>query len=238
LRKPSIELGPQHNPEGSLLYRCGGTLVLVAASVEEGVRSWMQGSGSGWVTAEYAMHPRANPDRQPRDGRRGRIDGRTQEIQRIIARALRSAVALDKLGERTITVDCDVLDADGGTRTASVTGGFVALALALDRLRRRGLVGEGVLREPVAAISVGIVGGTPMLDLCYTEDSAATVDLNVVGTANNGVVEVQGTAEGAPIPRERLDGLIDLAMGGMPQLVEAQKSALGQAGVDVSSLTG
>lgn len=236
IRPPSIELGVQHNPEGSLLYRCGGTLVLVASSVQEGVPDFLRGSGRGWLTAEYAMHPRANPDRGARDSRRGRIDGRTQEIQRLIGRALRSAVALDQLGERTIFVDCDVLDADGGTRTASITGGYVATALACDWLRRRGLVEGGVLRGPVAAISVGLVGGAAMVDLCYQEDSSAQVDLNVVGTPDDSVVEVQGTAEGPPVPRARFEEMLDLAMAAMPELAKAQRETLGRAGVELDRL--
>ncbi|MFW6051495.1 MAG: ribonuclease PH [Myxococcota bacterium] len=235
-RPITIDLGPQRNPEGSVLYRCGGTTVLVAASVQERVPDWMAGKGAGWVTAEYAMHPRANPDRQARDGRRGRVDGRTQEIQRLIGRALRSAVALDKLGERAITVDCDVLDADGGTRTASITGGWVALAIALDGLRRRGLVGSGVLRSEVAAISVGLLGGKPVLDLCYEEDRDAEVDLNVVGTPGGALVEVQGTAEGAPVPRAQVDAMLDVALGAMPVLAEAQRRALAEAKVDIDRL--
>lgn len=231
-----IDLGVQRNPEGSVLYRCGGTTVLVAASVQERVPDWMAGKGAGWVTAEYAMHPRANPGRQGRDGRRGRIDGRTQEIQRLIGRALRSAVALDALGERAITVDCDVLDADGGTRTASITGAWVALAMALDGLRRRGLVGPGVLRAPVAAISVGLLAGRPLLDLCYEEDRDAEVDLNVVGTATGALVEVQGTAEGAPVPRSQVDAMLDMALGAMPALVEAQREALARAEVELDRL--
>lgn len=238
LRPVTITHGMQTNPEGSVLYRCGGTLVLVAASVEDQVPPWLKGQGRGWVTAEYAMHPRANRERQRRDGRKGNIDGRTAEIQRLIARALRAAVRLDKLGERMITVDCDVLDADGGTRTASITGGFVALALALDRLRRSGAVGPGIIREPVAAISVGIVDKRRMLDLAYVEDSKAEVDLNVVATEGGGIVEVQGTAEQAPIPRGEFDALLELALGAMPALVAAQRAAIAEAGADLSKLIG
>lgn len=236
LRKVTIEVGAQRNPEGSVLYRCGGTTVLIAASVQSRVPDWLAGTGQGWVTAEYAMHPRANPDRQGRDGRRGRVDGRSQEIQRLVGRALRSAVDLGRLGERAITVDCDVLDADGGTRTASITGGWVGLALALDGLRRRGLVGPGVLRAPVAAISVGLVQERPLLDLCYEEDRDAEVDLNVVGTPAGDVVEVQGTAEGAPIARASLDAMLDVALGAMPALGELQQRALADAGVELDRL--
>jgi ribonuclease PH len=236
IREVSIEVGFLRNPEGSVLYRCGGTRVLIAASVEEQVPPWMRGKGNGWVTAEYAMHPRANPQRKSRDGRKGPIDGRTQEIQRLIGRALRAAVAMDKLGERQITIDCDVLDADGGTRTASITGGFVALAIALDRLRKQGLVGQGVLRAPIAAISAGLVGGRRLVDLCYEEDSKAEVDLNVVASSGDAIVEVQGTAEGAPVPRADFDGLVDLALFAMPSLRAAQNRALTAAGVALGPL--
>lgn len=236
LRPVSIETSVQRNPEGSVLYRCGGTTVLIAASVSEGVPDWMRDTGRGWLTAEYAMHPRANPERKRRDGRNGRVDGRSSEIQRLIGRALRAAIDFEKLGERMITVDCDVLDADGGTRTASITGAMVALAMALDRLRATGLVQKGVLRGPIAAISVGLVGGRPMLDLCYTEDRDAEVDLNVVGTPSGAVVEVQGTAEGAPIVREKLDQMIDLALGALPELEAAQTRALRALDIDIGRL--
>jgi len=236
LRPVSVEANVQRNPEGSVIYRCGGTTVLIAASVSEGVPDWMRGTGRGWLTAEYAMHPRANPERKRREGRNGRIDGRSSEIQRLVGRALRAAIDFDKLGERMITVDCDVLDADGGTRTASVTGGMVATAIALDRLRATGLVDKGVLHEPIAAISVGLLEDHPMLDLCYTEDRDAEVDLNVVGTPAGAVVEVQGTAEGAPIVREKLDQMIDLALGAMPALAEEQRRALRELDIDVERL--
>ena len=236
LRPISIETNVQRNPEGSVLYRCGGTTVLIAASVSEKVPDWMRDSGRGWLTAEYEMHPRANPDRKRRDRTKGRIDGRSSEIQRLIGRALRAAVDLEKLGERMITVDCDVLDADGGTRTASITGGFVATALALEGLRGDGLVEKGVLREPITAISVGLLETNALLDLCYTEDRDAEVDLNVVGTPRGGVVEVQGTAEGAPIDRVHLDQMIDLALGAMPALAEAQRQALRTLDIDIDRL--
>ncbi len=236
IREITIETGFLKNPEGSVLYRCGGTRVLIAASVEESVPAWMRGKGNGWVTAEYAMHPRANPQRKERDGRKGRIDGRTQEIQRLIGRALRSAIDPAKLGERQITVDCDVLDADGGTRTASITGGFVALAIALDVLKKRGAVGAGVLRAPIAAISAGLVGGRRLLDLAYVEDAKADVDLNVVASGADAIVEVQGTAEGAPVPRTDFDGLVDLGLSAMPALRAAQNRALASAGVNMAAL--
>lgn len=236
LRPVVIETGVQRNPEGSVLYRSGATTVLVAVSVSEGVPEWMRDTGRGWLTAEYEMHPRANPERRRRDRHKGRIDGRSSEIQRLIGRALRAALDFDKLGERLITVDCDVLDADGGTRTASICGGMVALAIALDRLRASGLVERGVLREPIAAISVGLVEDRPMLDLCYTEDRDADVDLNVVATSERGVVEVQGTAEGVPIPRQRLDQMLDLALAAMPELVAHQARTLNALDIDIERL--
>lgn len=238
VRPISIEVGFQRFPEGSVLYRCGGTRVLCSASIDESLPGWLRGKGRGWVTGEYAMHPRANPMRQDRDSRKGRVDGRVQEIQRLVGRALRSAVALERLGERQIVVDCDVLDADGGTRTASITGGFIALALALDNLRKRGVVAPGVLRSPVCAISVGLVDKAPMADLCYVEDAAAEVDLNVVSDGAGGLIEVQGTAEGAPVPRASFDALVDLALGAMPALRTAQDEALAKAGVDLARLRG
>lgn len=237
-RTPSVQLGFQRNPEGSVLYRCGETTVLVSVSIEEGVRDWLRGKGQGWVTAEYAMHPRSNPRRQGRDGRKGRIDGRSSEIQRLIGRALRSAVHLDKLGERTIHIDCDVLDADGGTRTASITAGFIGLAYGLDRLRRAGRIPDGVLTDAVAAISVGWVDGRGLVDLNYAEDSTADVDLNVVATRSGAIVEVQGTAEGPPIPRARFDALLALAVDAIPELTAAQDAALREADVDLSRLIG
>jgi ribonuclease PH len=236
IREITIETGFLKNPEGSVLYRCGGTRVLIAASIEENVPPWMRGKGNGWVTAEYAMHPRANPQRKEREGRKGKLDGRTQEIQRLIGRALRSAVDMSKLGERQVTIDCDVLDADGGTRTASITGGFVALAIALDGLRKRGVVSSGVLRAPIAAISAGLVGGRRLLDLAYVEDSKAEVDLNVVAAGSDSIIEIQGTAEGAPVPRADFDGLVDLGLGAMSALRAAQDRALVAAGVSLAAL--
>ena len=221
-----------HRPsEGSVLYRAGGTVVLCTASVDEKVPPFLEGKGQGWLTAEYQMHPRANPRRQDRDGRSRALGGRTQEIQRLVGRALRAAVDMRQLGQRTITVDCDVLEADGGTRTASVTGGFVALALALAKL------GTRALREPVAATSVGFLDGTGLaLDLCYIEDSRARVDLNVVATATGKIVEVQGTAEGVPVERRDLDAMVDLALAGIGRLAETQRELLARVGVDVDAL--
>ncbi|MCC7539575.1 MAG: ribonuclease PH [Deltaproteobacteria bacterium] len=237
LRDVTIETRVQRFPEGSVLYRAGGTTVLVSASIDDGVRDFLRGSGKGWVTAEYAMHPRANRFRQPRDGRRGGgIDGRVQEIQRLVGRALRAAVIPSALGERTITIDCDVLDADGGTRTASITGGFVALALALDRLRQAGTLSRPPLRSAVAAVSAGLVAQRVLLDLCYEEDRDAAVDLNVVATPTGNIVEVQGTAEDAPVPRAAFDQLVEVALGGIATLGRAQKDALAAAGVDLGRL--
>jgi ribonuclease PH len=238
LRPIGIELGVQRNPEGSVIYRSGDSAILIAASVHESVPDFLKGSHGGWVTAEYAMHPRSNPSRKHRDGRRGRLDGRSQEIQRLIGRSLRAAVNLEKLGERTIYIDCDVLDADGGTRTASICGGYIALAMAIDNLRRRGLVGDGVLRGPVAAISVGLVDDQPLLDLCYVEDRDAQVDLNVVGTEDGAIVEVQGTAEGEPIPRAQIDTLLDMALASMRDLASQQRAALAEADVPLDRLLG
>ncbi len=235
-RPITIETGFQRFPEGSVIYGCGKTRVLIAASVEESVPPWMKGRGTGWVTAEYEMHPRANPERQRRARTKGKIDGRSSEIQRLIARSLRAAVRMDKLGEQMISIDCDVLDADGGTRTASITGGFVALAMALDVLRKDGKVGAGVIREPLAAISVGMVGDRHLVDLDYEEDSNAEVDLNVVATGNGAFVEVQGTAEGAPVPKADFDRLLDLGLGSMATLVAKQREALAAAGVDLDKL--
>jgi ribonuclease PH len=231
LRPVNIDVGVQANPEGSVLYSSGKTKVLVAASLEEGVKDWLRGKGRGWVTAEYAMHPRANPSRQRREGWGREVSGRTQEIQRLVGRALRSSVDLKALGERSVSIDCDVLDADGGTRTAAITGGWIALAMALDRLRKKGLVSRGVLREPIAAISVGYFEGHAMLDLNYDEDSKADVDLNIVATASGAIVEVQGTAEGAPLPKSAFDAMLDLGLGAIPKLIDGQKAALEAAGI-------
>jgi ribonuclease PH len=237
LRPVSIETGLQRNPEGSVLISTGGTKVLIAASVQEGVKDFLRQSQRGWVTAEYAMHPRANPERQSRDGKNG-PSGRTHEIQRLIGRSLRAAVRLERLGERTIHIDCDVLDADGGTRTASVTGGYIALVLALDGLRKRGLVAPGVLREPVAAVSVGLVEGAALLDLCYEEDHRCQVDLNLVATGSGQIIEVQGTAEGEPMTRAEHDALVDRGLAGVARLVMLQAQALQKAGVDPKRLLG
>jgi ribonuclease PH len=229
--------GFHRNAEGSVLYRAGNTVVLCTASIEAAVPTWMAGKGRGWLTAEYQMHPRCGPDRrEARDGRGKAPSGRTQEIQRLIGRALRAAIDLEKLGERTIAVDCDVLEADGGTRTASITGGFIALALALARLRAQGTLVQQPLRDQVAAISVGHLEAGLALDLVYTEDSAARVDMNVVATARGAMVEVQATAEDEAIPREEFDRLVDLGLVGVRSLARVQREAVERAGVDLESL--
>jgi ribonuclease PH len=221
LRPVTVELGLQKWAEGSCLIRLGGTHVLCAATIEDRVPPHLRGKGTGWVTAEYSMLPRATADRTPRESAQGRIGGRTHEIQRLVGRSLRGVVDLSKLGERTVTVDCDVLQADGGTRTASITGGYIALAVALTRYGM-----ERHLRGHVAAVSVGIVDGRPVLDLDYAEDSHADVDFNVVGTDAGTYVEVQGTAEGAPFGRADVDALLDLADTGLARLFEAQARAI------------
>ena len=211
-------------PEGSVLIEVGRTRVLCNASIEEQVPAWMAGRGAGWLTAEYALLPRSTHTRTPRETQG--LHGRTQEIRRLIGRSLRAAVNLDLLGERTLIVDCDVLQADGGTRTAAITGSTVAVALALRRLAAQGTVPPEVLKTPLAAVSVGIVGGEVRLDLCYAEDRDAEVDLNVVMTADGRLVEVQGTAEGVPFSRETLDRMLDLAAQGIASLIQQQREAL------------
>jgi ribonuclease PH len=207
----------------------GETRVVCAASVEERIPPYRKGSGLGWVTAEYSMLPRATLTRTDRDGRRGRVDGRVQEIQRLIGRSLRTAVDFAALGERTITLDCDVMVADGGTRTAAITGAWVALSLACRRLQESGLVTRDPIRHQVAAVSVGIVGAVPRLDLAYLEDSAAATDMNCVGTADGRFIEIQGTAEQEPFTAEEMDELLRLARGGLDDLFAVQRSALAQA---------
>jgi ribonuclease PH len=238
LRPVEVIVGFQRNAEGSVLYRAGGTVVLCTASVDPKVPPFLEGKGRGWLTAEYQMHPRASPaKREARDGRGKAPSGRTLEIQRLVGRALRSAVELEDIGERTLTIDCDVLEADGGTRTAAVTGGFIALGLALAKLQSKGVFTKPVLREPVAGTSVGcLLGGGLALDLVYVEDSKAEFDLNVVATASGAIVEVQGTAEAAPLARKTVDSMIDLALRGVRQLVTLEESTLAKAGVDLKSL--
>jgi ribonuclease PH len=212
--------------EGSVLIECGDTKVICTASVEEKVPPHKRGSGEGWVTAEYGMLPRSTGERMGREAAKGKQSGRTQEIQRLIGRSLRAVVDLKKLGERTIQLDCDVIQADGGTRTASITGAFVALHDAVSGLMSKGLVQETPLKDFVAAISVGIYEGTPVLDLDYLEDSACDTDMNVVMLGSGHFVEVQGTAEGHPFTRAEMDELLELAKSGIAQLVEMQRAAL------------
>jgi len=215
--------------EGAVLIECGDTKVICTASVEERVPPHKRGSGEGWVTAEYGMLPRSTGERMGREAARGKQSGRTQEIQRLIGRSLRAVVDLKKLGERTVQIDCDVIQADGGTRTASITGAFVALHDAISGLLEKGLLAETPLKDFVAAISVGIYQGTPVLDLDYLEDSACDTDMNVVMLGSGHFVEVQGTAEGHPFSRDEMDTLLELAKGGIAELVELQRSALKEA---------
>jgi ribonuclease PH len=226
LRPVTIETGAVGHAEGSCLIVQGRTRVLVTATVDEKVPPFLRDTGEGWVTAEYGMLPRATLERSPREASRGRQSGRTLEIQRLIGRALRGVVDRKLLGARTVTLDCDVLVADAGTRCASVTGAFVALALAVAGLERRRLVRKSPFREAVAGISVGVVAGAPVLDLNYVEDSGADVDLNVVGTSGGRFVEVQGTAEKEPFDEKALRGLIAVARGGLRSLFAAQGRAL------------
>jgi ribonuclease PH len=213
---------------GSVLVEFGGTRVLCTASVNEQVPRWIKGKGQGWVTAEYGMLPGSTHTRSDREAARGKQSGRTQEIQRLIGRSLRAAVDLKKLGERQITIDCDVLQADGGTRTASITGGMVALVDAVNGLQRDGLLSEDPLIDFVAAVSVGIYKGQPVLDLDYPEDSSADSDLNLVMAEGPKLIEIQGTAEEAPFSRAELNALLDLGESGITQLISAQKAALAE----------
>jgi ribonuclease PH len=215
--------------EGSVLIEAGNTKVICSASIEDRVPPFLRGTGKGWVTAEYGMLPRATTTRTTREASTGKVGGRTQEIQRLIGRALRSVARLTELGERTIWIDCDVIQADGGTRTAAITGGFVALVLALERLRTRGLFTRLPIDDYVAATSVGVVGGLPMLDLAYEEDSRADVDMNIVQTGDGRFIEVQGTAEAAPFDRNTLGALLELADTGVRQLVALQREVIGSA---------
>jgi ribonuclease PH len=224
IRPVTFSLNYVEYPEGSALIEMGGTRVLCNASIEERVPKWMAGRGTGWVTAEYALLPRSTQTRTPRETQG--LRSRTQEIRRLIGRSLRAAVDLDLLGERMIIVDCDVLQADGGTRTAAVTGGYVALALALRRIIGNGTVASETLTPPIAAVGVGVVAGEPRVDLCYAEDRLADVDLNVVMTQDGHLIEVQGTAERAPFRRDTLDATLDLATLGIARLIRHQREAL------------
>jgi ribonuclease PH len=215
--------------EGSCMIEFGRTRVLCAASVEERQPPFLRGTASGWVTAEYSMLPRATHTRSQREVERGRPGGRTQEIQRLVGRSLRGVVNLELLGPRTVTIDCDVLQADGGTRTASITGAYVALELAVRRLAATAPSAAAAIQSQVAAVSVGIIKGVPMLDLCYEEDSTAEVDFNIVMTGDDALIEVQGTAEGKPFSRASMDELLDLGRGGIKELFELQRAALSGA---------
>jgi ribonuclease PH len=228
LRPLDLTPGFVQTAEGSVLVSLGNTRVLTCATVEPGVPGWLRNSGRGWVTAEYAMLPRSTVTRTPRESERGKIGGRTHEIQRLIGRSLRSVVDMQALGERTVILDCDVIQADGGTRTAAITGAAVALALALNALVAAGTIKKSPLRQLVAATSVGIVGGTALLDLCYEEDSQAEVDMNVVMTEDGGLIETQATAEKGSFSRGQLNGLIDLAEAGIKEIFAAQRTVLGR----------
>lgn len=227
LRAVSLTPGFMPDAEGSCLAAMGNTRVICTATLEEGVPRWMQGKGRGWVTAEYSMLPRSSSERIPREVNKGRPSGRTQEIQRLIGRSLRAVTDMDAMGEWTIWLDCDVLRADGGTRTASITGAYVALAQAFQLLADQGQMQSLTLLDSVAAVSVGLVGGVPFLDLDYSEDSTAEVDMNVVMTGSGRLVEVQGTAEQGTFGREELDRMLDLAETGIAELTGHQQTALG-----------
>jgi len=226
--RPTI-LTPHYLPhaEGSVLVETGRTRVICTASVEDRVPPFLRNTGKGWITAEYGMLPRATNTRTTREASAGKVGGRTQEIQRLIGRSLRSVATLTQLGERTIWIDCDVIQADGGTRTASITGAFVALALAFERLRDRDVIRTIPVTDYVAAVSVGIVDGEPLLDLAYDDDSRAEVDMNIVKTGSGRFIEVQGTAEGQPFDRASLNALLDLADHGIAKMIEKQKAIVG-----------
>jgi ribonuclease PH len=228
LRPVRFQRGFTAHAEGSVLVEFGGTRVLCTASIEEGVPGFLRGRGQGWVTAEYGMLPRATHTRSPREAAKGKQSGRTQEIQRLIGRSLRAIIDLQALGERTVTLDCDVLQADGGTRTAAITGSYVALVDACDALMRRGVMSNSPLHGQVAAVSVGICGGTAVLDLDYAEDSQAETDMNVVMRDGGAFVELQGTAEGHAFRRDELDAMLALAGQGIEYLHALQREALGR----------
>ena len=227
LRPLTLTPGFVQTAEGSVLVTLGNTRVLTNATIEQGVPGWLRNSGRGWVTAEYSMLPRSTVTRTPRESEKGKIGGRTHEIQRLIGRSLRSAVDMAALGERTVILDCDVVQADGGTRTAAITGAAVALAIALSALVKAGTIKQSPMKQLVAATSVGIVGGTALLDLCYEEDSQAEVDMNVVMTEDGGLVETQATAEKGSYSRVQLNELIDLAESGLNKIFALQRAALG-----------
>lgn len=226
LRDVRLTRGWLDHAEGSVLVEFGATRVLCAASLTEGVPRWLKGKGRGWVTAEYAMLPRSTNTRSDRESVKGRVGGRTHEISRLVGRSLRAVIDTTKLGENTLVLDCDVLQADGGTRTAAITGAYVAMADAISWARGKGLVKGDPLTDSVAAVSVGIASGTPVLDLCYLEDVEAETDMNIVATGSGAFVEVQGTAEGAPFDRAELDALLDLGLAGCAELTRLQREAL------------
>ncbi len=227
LREVEIIRHYTKHAEGSVLVKFGDTHVLCTASVDEKVPGFLKGKGQGWVTAEYGMLPRSTGSRMDREAARGKQSGRTQEIQRLIGRSLRAIIDLEKLGERSIQIDCDVIQADGGTRTASITGAYVALHDAISKLLKNGLITESPLKDAVAAISVGVYQGKPVLDLDYIEDSDCDTDMNVVMTGKGGFVEIQGTAEGEPFERDAMNAMLDLAAHGIQQLIAKQKEVLG-----------
>lgn len=227
LREIRVTPGVQKHAEGSVLFELGETKVVCSASVEERVPPFLRGTGKGWVTAEYAMLPRATNTRSQREGRTGKVQGRTQEIQRLIGRSLRAVVDPGPLGERTITVDCDVLQADGGTRTASINGAWIALWQACSRLAGSGVIPANPVREPVAAVSVGMIGGRTLVDLDYAEDSGAQVDMNVVMTGSGSLIEVQGTAEGEPFTRVQLDRMLEAAVRAGRRIIRVQRQWMG-----------
>jgi len=226
LRTVRLQRGYTRHAEGSVLIECGDTRVLCTASVDESVPPFLRGTGRGWVTAEYGMLPRSTNTRNQREAARGKQSGRTLEIQRLIGRALRSAVKLEDLGERQIQIDCDVIQADGGTRTASITGAYVALHDAVTGLVKRGAIARSPIVDAVAAVSVGVYRGAPVLDLDYAEDSDCDTDMNIVMTGRGGLIEVQGTAEGEPFSRDQLGAMLDLADRGIRELIAAQRAAL------------
>lgn len=226
LRALTIEPNIIRYAEGSALIKAGNTHVICTASVEQSVPPFLKGTDSGWVTSEYSMLPRSTHTRNNRDSAKGRINARSQEIQRLIGRSLRSIIDLNKLGERSIILDCDVIQADGGTRTASITGSFVALNIAINDLLSKQIINENPINDQVAAISVGIIEGKPLLDLCYDEDSNAEVDMNVVMTGSGNLVEIQGTAEGKPFSIEDMNILVDLAKNGINKLLEIQRTVI------------
>jgi ribonuclease PH len=237
LRPTKLTPGFLLHAEGSVLIEVGRTRVVCAASVEDRVPPFLRNTGKGWVTAEYGMLPRATSTRTQREASAGKVGGRTQEIQRLIGRSLRSVTRLPELGERTIWVDCDVIQADGGTRTASITGGFVAMVLAMQRMRESGQIKSIPVNDYVAATSVGVVGGMPMLDLAYEEDSRADVDMNIVKTGDGRFIELQGTAEGPPFERQALDDLMALGDKGIRELVALQHAIVGALLPQVSART-